>query len=150
MRAFKLGAGKLRAELRTRSDKAVAIKGTLGGSPSAPGSTVCLYEQVDLPGDARELVDIAKVRNDGTFGFAVEPGPSRHFGVSYRFNNATLEREQLRLESVCGRASRSLAANSSATGKRCASAAVSRDRTPAGVLSRFRPTPATSGAPSRS
>ena len=36
-----------------------------------------LYEQVDLPGDGRELVDTGKVRNDGSFDLDVAPGPSQ-------------------------------------------------------------------------
>jgi hypothetical protein len=64
------------------------------------GATVCLYEQVDLPGDGRELVDTGKVRSDGSFALDVEPGPSRRFDVVYRYNNAIVERERLYLDSI--------------------------------------------------
>ena len=64
------------------------------------GSTVCLYEQVDLPGDGRELVDTARVRSNGGFALDVDPGPSRLLDVVYRYNNQVVEKERLHLESV--------------------------------------------------
>ena len=70
------------------------------GPANVAGSTVCLYEQVDLPGDGRELVDTGKVRNDGSFDLDVAPGPSRNLDVVYRNNNKIVERERLHIDAV--------------------------------------------------
>lgn len=86
--------------IRVRSDRGATARGTLDGPGNVAGSTVCLYENVDLPGDGRELVDTAKVRNDGSFALDVDPGPSRLFDVVYRYDDAVREEEGLRLESV--------------------------------------------------
>ena len=61
---------------------------------------MCLYEQVELPGDGRELVDTARVRSEGGFALDVEPGPSRLLDVVYRYNDQIVEKKRLHLESM--------------------------------------------------
>lgn len=94
------GNGVPGESIRVRSDRGATARGILDGPGNVAGATVCLYEQVDLPGDGRELVDTARVRNDGSFALDVDPGPSRLFDVVYRYNSTVQERERLRLESV--------------------------------------------------
>ncbi len=97
---LKAGTSPARASIRLRSHKPADVLGRLSGPGPVGGATVCLYEQVDLPGDGRELVDTGRVRSDGTFSLDVEPGPSRNFDVVYRYNNETVERVHLYLNSV--------------------------------------------------
>lgn len=94
------GNGPLAPAIRTTSNRGSVARGTLSAPDSVAGSTVCLYEEVDLPGDGRELVDTARVRNDGSFALDIDPGPSRLFDVVYRYNNQIAERERLHLDSV--------------------------------------------------
>jgi hypothetical protein len=94
------GNGPLRTSIRVSSNKGATARGTLDAPGNVAGSTVCLYEQVDLPGDGRELVDTARVRNDGSFALDVDPGPSRLFDVVYRYNSQMVERQRLYLDSV--------------------------------------------------
>ena len=94
------GGGAIRSAIRIRSDRGATVRGTLVGPGRVGGSTVCLYEQVDMPGDGRELVDTTRVRSDGSFALDVTPGPSRIFDVVYRYNNQIVERKRLYLDSV--------------------------------------------------
>ena len=94
------GTAAPRSTIVTRSDKPATVRGSLTGPTNVAGSTVCLYEQVDLPGDGRELVDTGKVRKDGSFDLDVAPGPSRNFDVVYRNNNKIVEKERLHVDSV--------------------------------------------------
>lgn len=98
--ALQSGNGPLRASISTSSARSAVARGTLEGPGSVAGSTVCLYEEVDLPGDGRELVDTAKVRNGGSFALNIDPGPTRTFDVVYRWNNKVAERERLRIDST--------------------------------------------------
>ena len=98
--AIQAGTGSPRSAIVIRSDKPATIRGSLSGPANVAGSTVCLYEQVDLPGDGRELVDTGKVRNDGSFDLDVAPGPSRNLDVVYRNNNKIVERERLHVDAV--------------------------------------------------
>ena len=94
------GNGPVRSAIRVPSSRPATVRGTVAGPGSVAGSTVCLYEQVDLPGDGRELVDTARVRSDGRFALAVDPGPSRLFDVVYRYNDRVAEKKRLYLDSV--------------------------------------------------
>ena len=94
------GTASPRSAIVIRSDKPATVRGSLSGPANVAGSTVCLYEQVDLPGDGRELVDTGKVRKDGSFDLDVAPGPSRNLDVVYRNNNKIVERERLHIDAV--------------------------------------------------
>jgi hypothetical protein len=94
------GNGPARESIRTTSTRSAVARGTLAGPADVAGSTVCLYERVDLPGDGRELVDTAKVRSNGSFALDVDPGPSRLFDVVYRYNDTIAEKERLYLDST--------------------------------------------------
>ena len=94
------GNGPMGPAVRVASNRGATARGTLSGSGTVAGSTVCLYEQVDLPGDGRELVDTARVRSNGGFALDVDPGPSRLLDVVYRYSNRLLEKKRLHLESV--------------------------------------------------
>jgi hypothetical protein len=94
-------SGGVRPSAVVRSDESATVRGQLiapGGGVG--GATVCLYERVAVPGQGRSLVERRFTRPDGTFQIPVDPGPSRTFDVVYRFNNQTVEKRQLILDSI--------------------------------------------------
>jgi hypothetical protein len=96
----KQGSGQLRPSLGVRSTQGATLRGRLArGSGPVSAANVCVYEQVDIPGEVRQLVQTAKTRSDGTFAVQLPPGPSRTFDAVYRYNNLVVERERLRLDS---------------------------------------------------
>jgi hypothetical protein len=96
----KQGRGDLRPSLGVRSTQGATLRGRLAGTGGpVSAANVCVYEQVDVPGDVRQLVQTAKTRTDGTFAVQLPPGPSRSFDVVYRYNNQLVERERLYLAS---------------------------------------------------
>ena len=83
-----------------RSTEGAAVRGSLAGpGGSVAGANVCLYEKVDIAGEIRQLVQTTKTKSDGSFAVQVEPGPSRHLDVVYRYSNQVVEKAQLFLES---------------------------------------------------
>jgi len=84
------------------SNESVPVQGTLrtsAGQP-VPGGAVCVYEQVPEAGQSSELIAIAKTRSAGDFGTQLSPGPSRQVTLLYRYNNAVLAKEPLRITST--------------------------------------------------
>lgn len=77
-----------------KSTEGVPLQGSLVG-PGGPigGANVCVYERVDAPADARQLLLNAKTKGDGSFGMQIPPGPSRTVDVVYRFNNQVLRKQ---------------------------------------------------------
>lgn len=96
----KHGSGDLRPSLGIRSTQGATLRGGLA-NPSGPVSAanVCVYEQVEVPGGLRQLVQTARTKSDGSFAIQLPPGPTRTFDVVYRYNNQVVEREELVLDS---------------------------------------------------
>ncbi len=93
-------AGALQTATGAKSTEGIPLKGNAISSSGAPvsGATVCLFEKIDAPEEARQLVQQAKTRSDGGFSVIVPPGASRIFDVVYRYNSRTIEK-QLYLDS---------------------------------------------------
>ncbi len=96
-----LRQGRVVEAASVRSTESVPIKGTLrtGGGQPVSGGAICVYEQVPEAGEPQELIGIAKTRSGGDFGMQLSPGPSRDLRLVYRFNNAVVAKEPLRLTS---------------------------------------------------
>jgi hypothetical protein len=92
--------GSLSRSVTVDSDDGVPVKGNLrSGGAGVGGANVCIYEQVDVPGEGRELVAIAKTRSNGSWGVQLAPGPSRELEVVYRRSNAVLHAPPLQVAS---------------------------------------------------
>jgi hypothetical protein len=56
------------------------LSGSLTGSSGVPGALLCVFSRVESDGEV-SLLGIAVTRPDGSYRFAVPPGPSRNFTV---------------------------------------------------------------------
>lgn len=86
-------AGQLTERATVKSTESVPLKGKLvGGGGGVANASVCIYEQVDVPGDPKNLIRIAKTGSNGDFKVNLSAGPSRNLEAVYRYNNHTIEK----------------------------------------------------------
>ncbi|CAN5512472.1 hypothetical protein BH20ACT15_BH20ACT15_03600 [soil metagenome] len=92
--------GPTRQTVTVPSTRGATVRGALA-SAAAPvgGANVCLYEQIDVPGDIAQLAAVTKTKSDGSFAVQVTPGPSRSFVVAYRYSNELVKSDSLYLNS---------------------------------------------------
>lgn len=99
--ALQSGNSPARSSLAVKStDKATVTGGLSGPSGTVAGATVCVYERLDLPGQARVLVTITYTHRDGSFEAQIPPGPSRILDAVYRYNDKQVESGHLQLDSM--------------------------------------------------
>lgn len=90
-----VGGDALGAEIRgrrrvtVRSDERLRLGGRLrqSGGATVTGATICLYEQVMADGEAYRRVGTTTTGGDGSYSFALRPGPSRHLTAVYRHDS---------------------------------------------------------------
>ncbi len=84
--------GQLRARAAVTSKVQPVIRGSLrdGAGDPVAGSTVCIYETLDLPDTSRQLVTTATTQSNGRFATRLAQGPSRRLDLVYRHNNRVL------------------------------------------------------------
>ncbi len=87
-----LGAER-RADQVVRQGEGATLTGTLRGAGSgAAGAALCVFSSV-LTDTSREFLGIALSAEDGSYRFAIEPGPSRGLSVLYRPDQRQLHAE---------------------------------------------------------
>jgi hypothetical protein len=84
--------GKLTDRAAVRSSDQPVIRGALADRSGKPvaDATVCVYETVDLPDASRQLVSKLTTQGNGHFATLLDPGPSRHLDLVYRYNDKLL------------------------------------------------------------
>lgn len=99
--ALQSGKSPPRPSLEVRStDKTTVLGDLTGPSGTVAGATVCVYERLDLPGQARTLVTTTNTHRDGSFEAEIPRGPSRVLDVVYRYNENQVESGHLQLDST--------------------------------------------------
>ena len=96
------GTGPLVPTITVLSTEGSTVRGQLGGpAGSTSGANVCLYETVDDGSSTkRELTQIGKTKDDGTFAVQVPAGPSRKLDLVYRFNNKVISKPNLLIKAI--------------------------------------------------
>jgi len=96
------GTGPIAPQITVRSTEGATVRGQLGGpAGSTASANVCLYETVnDGSSTKRELTQIGKTKDDGTFAIQVPAGPSRKLDLVYRFNNRVISKPNLLINAV--------------------------------------------------